>query len=164
MIHQQPSSFFIASSFLVSFLVMAFLLFFGVSIYYPHFVVLVLLYWLIFYPEKVGIWVAFVVGLFLDVFYHELIGMNAFCLVVLSYLVFHVRLRLRHFPLVQQSGVIFIMVGIYQLQKVAFLFLTQTVVSRFDYYIQALMSGAVWPFVFICINGWLQYTRKNFSQ
>jgi rod shape-determining protein MreD len=164
MIDQQTSSLFIVSSFLVAFLMMAFLLFLGVSVYYPHLVVLVLLYWLIFYPEKVGVWVAFVVGLFLDVFYHELMGMNAFCLVVLSYLIFHVRLRLRHFPLLQQSGAIFIMVGIYQLQKVLFLFLTQTVVSRFDYYVQALMSGAVWPFVFILLNGWLRHARENYSQ
>ena len=138
----------VVCSFCVAFILLSLLSSLAIKLYYPHIVVLVLLYWLIYYPQWVGILSAWCVGIMLDVFYNELLGLNAFCLTVLAYLTFHTRLRIRHFPLVQQSVVIFVMVGVYQLLKVLLLLLTQIVISRFDYYLQALASGVAWPFVF----------------
>lgn len=69
----------------------------------PFWIGLVLAYWLIETPDKVGLGAAFVVGLLADLCFGSLLGEHALRLVVMGFIVQRFRARLRFFPLSQQS-------------------------------------------------------------
>ena len=69
----------------------------------PYWLALVLAYWLIEDPDRVGIGFAFVLGLLADLTYGGLLGEQALRLVVLAFIVQRFRARLRFFPLPQQA-------------------------------------------------------------
>lgn len=69
----------------------------------PFWLGLVLVYWLIEAPGKVGLGAAFVVGLLADLTFGSLLGEHALRLVVMGFIVQRFRARLRFFPLSQQS-------------------------------------------------------------
>ncbi|WP_133500766.1 rod shape-determining protein MreD [Cognatilysobacter terrigena] len=69
----------------------------------PFWIALVLAYWLIEDPDRVGLGFAFIVGLIADVVYGGLLGEQAIRLVILAFIVQRFRARLRFFPLSQQA-------------------------------------------------------------
>ena len=69
----------------------------------PYWLALVLAYWLLEAPERVGPGVAFLTGLVADVAFGSLIGEQALRLVVLAFILDRFRARLRFFPLSQQA-------------------------------------------------------------
>ena len=72
----------------------------------PYWLALVLGYWLLEAPERVGPGVAFAIGLVADVAFGSLIGEQALRLVVLAFILDRFRARLRFFPLSQQAATI----------------------------------------------------------
>lgn len=81
----------------------------------PEWVALVLIYWTIALPHRVGIATGLVLGVGLDVLEGAVLGQNAFALVVVALLSLVLYQRLRVYSLWQQSAVVFILVGINQL-------------------------------------------------
>jgi rod shape-determining protein MreD len=69
----------------------------------PYWVGLVLIYWAIELPERVGMGLAFLLGLLGDVLTGELLGEQALRLIVLVFIVLRFRARLRFFPVWQQT-------------------------------------------------------------
>lgn len=69
----------------------------------PYWVGIVLIYWAIELPERVGLGFAFLFGLAGDVLTGELLGEQALRLVVLAFIVLRFRARLRFFPMWQQA-------------------------------------------------------------
>ncbi len=69
----------------------------------PYWVALVLIYWAIELPEKIGLGFAFLFGMAGDVLTGELLGEQALRLVVLAFIVLRFRARLRFFPMWQQA-------------------------------------------------------------
>lgn len=69
----------------------------------PYWLALVLAYWLIEDPDRVGLGFAFLLGLVADLAYGALLGEQALRLVVLAFIVQRFRARLRFFPLSQQA-------------------------------------------------------------
>lgn len=69
----------------------------------PYWLALVLAYWVLEAPERVGLGVAFAMGLLADVCFGGLLGEQALRLVVLAFILQRFRMRLRFFPLAQQA-------------------------------------------------------------
>src|SRR5690554_5946480 len=69
----------------------------------PYWLALVLAYWVIEAPERVGLGFAFVVGLVADLSFGSLLGEQAMRLVVMAFILERFRARLRFFPMPQQS-------------------------------------------------------------
>lgn len=81
----------------------------------PEWVTLVLIYWVIALPQRIGILVSFTVGLLLDSLEGAMLGQNALSLSVVAYLSLVLYQRLRVFNMWQQAAVVFVMVGINQM-------------------------------------------------
>ncbi|WP_101927416.1 MULTISPECIES: rod shape-determining protein MreD [Luteimonas] len=71
--------------------------------YRPFWLALVVAYWVIEDPERVGLGVAFAVGLIGDLAFGGLLGEQALRLVVMSFILQRFRAQLRFFPLAQQA-------------------------------------------------------------
>ena len=81
----------------------------------PEWVALILIYWAIALPERVGIFTALALGIMLDALEGAVLGQNAFSLVVVAVLCQTLYQRLRVFSVLQQSGTVFVVIGINQL-------------------------------------------------
>ena len=69
----------------------------------PYWLALVLAYWVLEAPERVGLGFAFAVGVLADLLYGSLLGEQALRLVIMAFILQRFRLRLRFFPLSQQA-------------------------------------------------------------
>ena len=69
----------------------------------PYWLALVLAYWVLEAPAKVGLGVAFLLGLLADLAFGGLLGEQALRLVVLTFILDRFRARLRFFPMAQQA-------------------------------------------------------------
>ena len=81
----------------------------------PEWLALALIYWTIALPHRVGVITALTLGIVMDVLEGAVLGQNAFALVVLTALALLLYQRLRVFSLLQQVGIVFVLIGIHQL-------------------------------------------------
>ena len=72
----------------------------------PFWLALVVAYWVLEAPERVGLGVAFALGLVGDLAFGGLLGEQALRLVVMSFILQRFRSQLRFFPLAQQALVV----------------------------------------------------------
>ena len=118
----------------------------------PEWVVLAMLYWALAMPEKVGVTVAWVVGLFLDVSQGAIIGQHAVGLVIIVFVISTQYQRIRVFSLAQQALVVLLLLLIKQLLV---LWVSGMVGQAPDiglYFLPALTGAIVWPWVFIVLR------------
>lgn len=59
----------------------------SVSSFRPDFVALVLIFWCLYYPDRVGLLVAFAVGLLADAMYFGILGQHAISKLVIAYVI-----------------------------------------------------------------------------
>ena len=69
----------------------------------PYWLALVLAYWVLEEPEKIGLGWAFLLGLLADLAFGGLIGEQAMRLTIFAFILDRFRARLRFFPLSQQA-------------------------------------------------------------
>ena len=69
----------------------------------PYWLALVLAYWVMEDPDRVGLGLAFVIGVIADLVVGTLLGEQALRLVVITFILQRFRARLRFFPMSQQA-------------------------------------------------------------
>lgn len=127
--------------------------------YRPEWVVLVLIYWVIALPYRVGLMTAWAVGFFVDVLEGSLLGLNAMTMALVAYLSMSLYQRLRMFTLIQQSSTVMILIGIHQLLSFWVLTATnQNTAPNLMFMVAAISSAVLWPFIFVS----LRYVRRYF--
>ncbi len=128
--------------------------------YTPQWVAMVLIYWAMALPYRVGIGFAWVTGLLVDILDGSLLGLNALALAVIAYITLSLHQRLRMFSSLQQSGVVLAMTGLYLMMthwmKIA---ANQAVTSDLFFLLGALSSAFLWPWLFVL----LRQMRRSFS-
>ncbi|HIG40161.1 MAG TPA: rod shape-determining protein MreD [Gammaproteobacteria bacterium] len=125
----------------------------------PQWVVLVLIYWIIALPHRIGIVVAWLVGLLLDVLLGSLLGQHGMAFIVVAYIASSLYQRLRMFAVWQQSLIVFATVGLSQM--INFWVENLAGLSEWDmwYLVSAFISALLWPWVFMV----LRYLRRVFN-
>jgi rod shape-determining protein MreD len=127
----------------------------------PEWVALTLIYWCIALPQRVGIAIALLLGVGLDVLEGSVLGQNAFALVVVALLAQVLYQRLRVYSLWQQAGVVFILVGINQLicqwvQNIEGV----SVLPRL-FLLPAVSSALLWPVVLHTLRSLRRYFQVS---
>src|SRR5579885_2555535 len=80
----------------------------------PAWVLMVLIYWSITVPGRVGVGTAWVMGIIMDVLNDTLLGEHALAYTMVIYFVSRMHIRLRMYPLLQQGLSIWAFVFLYQ--------------------------------------------------
>ena len=136
---------FIAFSLIVAFVLN--LMPWGQMVGVPDFVALALVFWNIHQPHKVGISVAFMMGLLMDVNEATLLGENALAYTLLSYFAIMIHRRVLWFPLRTQAlHVLPLMLVAQAVQLVVQLMVTGKSPDWF-YFSESLVSALLWPVV-----------------
>ena len=113
----------------------------------PEWLALTLIYWCLALPNRVGIMTALFFGLLLDVLEGAVMGQNALSLVVIALLCLVLYQRVRVFSLLQQSGVVFVLIGVNQLLCQWVQNLQGAGAQSLLFLFPALSSAVIWPLV-----------------
>jgi rod shape-determining protein MreD len=120
--------------------------------YRPQWVALILIYWCMALPERIGVGVGWTTGLLLDVLTGTLLGQHALGFSVVTYIMLRLHLRVRVMPLRQQVFTIFILLLVERL-----LALWSTGAANYPtptlwYWITPVVSTLLWPWVYILLR------------
>lgn len=128
--------------------------------YRPQWAAMVLIYWIMALPYRVGIGTAFFVGAFMDVLEGSLLGLNGLSFAIIAYITLSLHQRLRMFSALQQSGLVLALVGLNMTMtywiKVA---TDQTDAGDLMFLLGALSSAFIWPWLFV----FLRQLRRGFD-
>ena len=139
------SPLFIATSLAVAFLLN--LLPWGHWIGAPDFVALVLVFWGIHQPRKVGIGLAFFMGLLMDVHEATLLGENALAYTLLSYLAIMIHRRVLWFSVPTQAAHVFPLLLLTQAIQMLVRFIATQRFPGWLPFIESVVSIMLWPVV-----------------
>ena len=127
----------------------------------PEWVALVLIYWTIALPDRVGMATGLALGIGLDIVEGAVLGQNAFALVIISLLSLVLYQRLRVYSLSQQAGVVFVMIGINQLVCQWVQNLEGAGASSLLFLLPAFSSALLWPVVLHVLRGLRRHYRVS---
>ncbi len=133
------------------------------AIYYrPEWVALMVVYWVVNNPERVGIGVAWMVGIMVDALTGSLFGLHALGLALVAWLALRLRLRLRLFGVFQQASVILVIIGLQLLlsQWLQFLFDLPRGTNMM-FLAPAVTSALFWPLAWILLGGLVRSLDLN---
>lgn len=123
----------------------------------PEWTLLVLAYWVMALPMRVGILFCWLAGLGLDVLYGSILGQHAFALALVGWIVARSHLQVRVYPAWQQALVLLALVIIYEFV----LFWTDGIAAttaevRWE---PVLTTAVLWPWVFLTLRA----ARRRFK-
>jgi rod shape-determining protein MreD len=124
----------------------------AVIVFRPEWLMLVLIYWCMTIPDRIGIFIGWLLGLVLDVMYGSLLGQHAMALAIVAFLVNIFHLRVRVFPLWQQSFMVFLMAIVYLTLTAWVRGLAGEFPITWGYWMPALTSALVWPLIYIILR------------
>ena len=125
----------------------------------PQWLVLAMIYWAIALPHRIGVVWGGLIGLVQDVLLGSVLGQHALAMTLAVYIAQSTYKRLRVFPPLQQSAVVFLLVGVavissYLVQD----FAGRALLSPMTMLISAVVSAVFWRPVFLS----LRWTRRRF--
>ena len=124
----------------------------------PLWPVMVLMYWCMALPDRIGYTVALIVGLCLDTHQGTLLGQNVLSLTILVFIINHIYRYLRLIPFVQQSLIVFALCVQYLLVNFVVSVMHGIPPDYWDYWLPAVTSMFMWPWLFILLRdlrrGW----------
>ena len=120
--------------------------------YRPDWVTLVLIYWAMELPSRIGVTMAWFAGLLLDVSYGTLMGQHAVGLVLVIYVIHMQHQRLRMASLLQQAIVIFFLLLIKQLLTLWVDGMLGRAPDNWLYFMPTITSTLLWPWAYLILR------------
>lgn len=111
----------------------------------PDFLALVILYWCIQAPRNVGVGVAWLMGLAMDVGDGTLFGQHALAYAFLAYAAEYFRRRVLRFPLWQQAAQVAVLLVFCAALVLLVRFVGGAPLPRWTYFVPALVGALLWP-------------------
>ena len=142
----------IVASFIVAYILTALPLPEWAELWRPAWGALVLIYRCMAVPQRVGVAVAFTVGLGLDVLQGTLLGQHALALCVIAFATHKFHLQVRVLPLWQQGIGVFGLVFTYQGFVVWITGMQGLNVSGIAMWTAPVVSMVLWPWVFVLLR------------
>ncbi|OWW18865.1 rod shape-determining protein MreD [Noviherbaspirillum denitrificans] len=136
---------FIAASLICAFLLN--LLPWGQWVGVPDFVALVLIFWSIHQPRKVGIGIAFFMGLLMDVHDATLLGENALSYTLVSYFAIMIHRRVLWFKVPTQTLHVLPLLFMMQFVQLVIRLMVSGDFPGWLYFLECIFTAALWPAV-----------------
>jgi len=130
-----------------------------VAVFNPDWVLLVLIYWSLAIPERVGIFHAWTFGLLTDVLTGRLFGQYALAYSLVIYICLKLHRRLRQFPVIQQALFIFFCLLLSQLLLFLVKNLQHPAQLKATFWLPVLTGTFCWPLVFTALR-FVRLTRR----
>ena len=118
----------------------------------PDFVALVVLYWVIEQPRRVGFFAAFTLGLLMDVAEGALLGQHALAYTMLAYAGIALNRRVRRFSLTSQVVHVIPLLLVNDLIVLGVRMLAGAEFPGYRYFLGSFVAGALWPLVSVLLK------------
>lgn len=132
-----------------------------VQIYRPHWVALMLIYWSMAIPERVGLWFAFFSGIMVDVSQGTLLGQHALALIIIVYINLNFYQRIRVMSLAQQAMYVF---GLLVMGQVVIVWV-EGIMGRptpiLAFFAAPFVGMLIWPWIFVILRDIRRKARIN---
>lgn len=132
-----------------------------IDMYRPNWLFLILCYWSMALPNRVGVGVSALCGITLDVLYGSALGVNSFAMAIPVYLVVANYQRLRNYSLVQQSIMILVLGALYHMLVYWLQYVLTGIEFRISYLFPVLTSILIWPWLFWLLRKLRRAFRVN---
>lgn len=155
MAHREASVAAILVSFFIAFLLTALPLPEVLAAWRPLWVAMVLVFWVLNAPHRVGIWIGFGLGILLDGLQGNAFGLHPLGLALVAWLTRLSYRRVRVFSIWQTGGLLLAIMLAYQLTGYFVLrFLGEAPASAL-YWLPSLTSALVWPTVMLSLRSFI---------
>jgi rod shape-determining protein MreD len=124
----------------------------------PEWLTLMLIYWVLREPDKLGVLTGFSFGLMMDILGEVLLGQYALTMTIVVYLTHRFRNRMRFFLFWQELFVILILIGMGQLILITIEWLIGHPPRTLLYWSSTVLSVMLWPL----LNRVLQFKKLGF--
>ncbi len=142
----------IVLSFLVAFMLTAVPLPDWALSWRPAWIAVVLMYWCIALPQRIGVISGWLLGLILDVMHGSILGQHAFGLAFVAYVGLQYHQRIRVFPLAQQSLFVGMVVFVYLLVMWQIYNVLGSVKYSSTYLLGAVTTTLIWPWAYVILR------------
>lgn len=118
----------------------------------PQWVTMVLIYWCLALPHRVGVVWGWCLGLLLDVVHGAVLGQYALTMTLIAYIVTMLYQRIRLFPYNQQAVIVGMLVV---LQLLVVLWIKGAIgeaPDRWSYWLTAVTTALLWPWCFLLLR------------
>lgn len=129
----------------------------------PSWIALIVIYWLIYEPRRIGLLMAWVSGLMLDTLRGVLLGQHALALVIMGFFALQFHLRVRVFPIGQQTATAFMLIAVYEFLLYWVDGISGAPGSDWRRWLSVLSSAMVWPIVASLLNHLRRMNRSTRS-
>lgn len=124
----------------------------------PEWALLVLIYWCIALPERVGVIAAWLVGLLQDALQGTLLGQHALAYALVAFVVVQLHQRMRLLPVWQQALSVLVVLLLSRLVLLWVNAIIDRPAADAAYWLSALIGTLLWPWMFF----FLRETRRYF--
>jgi rod shape-determining protein MreD len=120
--------------------------------FWPDWIAMVMVYWALSLPDRVGPWIGFIVGIVMEVLFVRNFGVLGFGMAVLAFMVNRASSQLQALSPWQQSVIVGLLIGIYKLITGWLNGLISDFTISTEYWYSLLGDMLLWPFVFILLR------------
>jgi len=127
----------------------------------PEWITMVLIYWCLALPHRVGVGIGWIAGLLLDVIHGAVLGQYAMALAVIAYLTLYLHQRMRIYPLAQQALIVLMLLLLQQLLVIWVNGFLGAPSRGMQYWLPAFVSMLLWPWLFLILRDIRRRFRVN---
>ncbi|MCG8428625.1 MAG: rod shape-determining protein MreD [Chromatiales bacterium] len=118
----------------------------------PQWYTLVLIYWTLALPERIGVGTGWLLGIALDVLTGTLLGQHALSLALIAFVTYQMHQRIRLFPLWQQSLTVLVLLLIERMISMWVMGVASQPPASLLYWAAPLVGMFLWPWVYIILR------------
>ena len=118
----------------------------------PQWYTLVLIYWTLALPQRVGVGIGWLVGITVDVMTGTLLGQHALPLALIAYITYETHQRVRLFPLWQQSLIVMALLLIEKLLSIWVMGTLSLPAPPLSFWAPPLIGMLLWPWIYIILR------------
>ena len=127
--------------------------------YAPEWMLLVITYWAIALPSNNKLFLAFLIGIIVDIVYGQVLGISSLFYVLLVYVILRLYNSLRYMTIAQQAVVLLIFIIIKQHLLVWAYFIIDRNIDYQALLVGSFISALVWPLIYYT----LRFIRRRFN-
>lgn len=124
----------------------------------PDLLLLLVIYWALSAPRIAGLLFAWLCGLAIDVLKGIILGQHALAFLVVAYLTHKFQLRMRIFPLSQQTATVFMLLAVYQFIVFWLDGIIGQPVTTWMRWLPVISGAILWPILIAILDTW---NRRN---
>ena len=118
----------------------------------PDWVGLVLIYWCLALPDRVGVITGWFAGLLVDLVTGTILGQHALALTIVAYLTQRLHQRIRLFPILQQAFTVMVLLILHQLLALWISRIIGRPGAPWYFWAPSLLGMMLWPVVFVLLR------------